>query len=160
MCAARLCAENDRSALARNDSALYALMDVPMDATVLLDGGATCGALTTTLLFDVDPEGIGGGPECVHSEDVLCSPIATFILTLHFITPLAIVDCNTPSVDALAGRGRGARDVIKDDFGGKLPSGRPQTSASVRVYPENAVLPADGFLPSADAVKIASARTQ
>jgi hypothetical protein len=39
------------------------------------------------------------------------------------------------------------RDVIKDDFGGKLPSGRPQTSARVRVYSTDAILPADGFLP-------------
>jgi hypothetical protein len=34
-----------------------------------------------------------------------------------------------------------------------------RTSARVRVYPADAVLPTDGFLPSADAVKIASART-
>jgi hypothetical protein len=32
-------------------------------------------------------------------------------------------------------------------------------SARVRVYPGDAVLPADGFLPSADAVKTASVRT-
>jgi hypothetical protein len=43
-------------------------------------------------------------------------------------------------------------DVIKDDFGGKLPSGRRtsadvvQTSAHVRVYPADAVLSADRFL--------------
>jgi hypothetical protein len=35
-----------------------------------------------------------------------------------------------------------------------------RTSARVRVYPTDAVLPADGFLPSADAVKTASARTR
>jgi hypothetical protein len=35
-----------------------------------------------------------------------------------------------------------------------------QTSARIRVYPANVVLPADGFLPSADAVKTASARTR
>jgi hypothetical protein len=35
-----------------------------------------------------------------------------------------------------------------------------QTSARVRVYPADAVLPADGFLPSADAVETASARTR
>jgi hypothetical protein len=58
------------------------------------------------------------------------------------------------------------RDVIKDEIGGKLPSGRPfrpdvvRTSARVRVYPADAVLPADRFLPSADAVNTASARTQ
>jgi hypothetical protein len=46
---------------------------------------------------------------------------------------------------------RAARDVIKNDFGGKLPSGHP-FRPDVRVYP------ADGFLPSADAVKTASAR--
>jgi hypothetical protein len=51
------------------------------------------------------------------------------------------------------------RDVIKDDFGGKLPSGRP-FRPDVRVYPANTVLPADEFLPSADAVKTASARTR
>jgi hypothetical protein len=50
------------------------------------------------------------------------------------------------------------RDVIKDEIGGKLPSGRP-FRPDVRVYPADAVLPADGFLPSADAVKTASART-
>jgi hypothetical protein len=54
---------------------------------------------------------------------------------------------------------KGGRDVIKDDFGGKLLSGRSRTSARVRVYPADVVLPADGFLPSADAVKTASART-
>jgi hypothetical protein len=45
------------------------------------------------------------------------------------------------------------RDVIKEDFGGKLPSGRP-FRPDVRVYP------ADGFLPSADTIKTASARTR
>jgi hypothetical protein len=40
----------------------------PVDATVLLDGGATCGALTTTLPSSVDPVGVGGGLECVRSE--------------------------------------------------------------------------------------------
>jgi hypothetical protein len=55
-----------------------------------------------------------------------------------------------------------ARDVIKDDFGEKLPSGRPdvQTSARVRFYPTDAILPADGFLPSTDVVKTASAWPQ
>jgi hypothetical protein len=50
------------------------------------------------------------------------------------------------------------RDVIKDDFGGKLPSGspfRPDVRARP-VYSADAVLPADGFLPSADAVKSVS----
>jgi hypothetical protein len=53
------------------------------------------------------------------------------------------------------------RDVIKDDFEGKLPSGRPfvRTSAHVRLYPAAAILPAYGFLQSADTVKTASART-
>jgi hypothetical protein len=34
-----------------------------------------------------------------------------------------------------------------------------RTSTRVRVYPVDAVLPVDGFLPSADAVKTASAWT-
>jgi hypothetical protein len=55
-----------------------------------------------------------------------------------------------------------ARDVIKDDFGGKLPSDVLfiRTSARIRVYPTDAVLSADGFLPSTEAVKTASARTR
>jgi hypothetical protein len=75
---------------------------------VPLDGGATHGALTTTLLSGVDPAGVGGGPECVRSEDVLCSPTAILLLTLCSITPSPIVDCNAPFVVASAGRGRGA----------------------------------------------------
>jgi hypothetical protein len=35
-----------------------------------------------------------------------------------------------------------------------------RTSGRVRIYPADAILPTDGFLPSADAVKIASAWTQ
>jgi hypothetical protein len=65
-------------------------------ATVLVDGGATCGALTTTLPLGVDPMGVGGGPECVRSEDVLYSPAAILLLTLHSITPSVAVDCNAP----------------------------------------------------------------
>jgi hypothetical protein len=76
-------------------------------ATVLLDGGATCGALTTIIPPGVDPAGVGGGPECVRSEEVLYSPIATLLLTLRSITPSAPVDYNAPSVVASAGRGRG-----------------------------------------------------
>jgi hypothetical protein len=76
-------------------------------ATVLLDGGATRGALTTTLPPGVDPASIGGGPECVRSEDVLYSPIATLLLTLRSITPAAAADCNAPFVVASAGRGGG-----------------------------------------------------
>jgi hypothetical protein len=79
-----------------------------MIATVLLDGGATRAALTTTLPPSVDPVGVGDGPECVCSEDVLCSPVATLLLTLHSITPSTAVDCNAPSVVASIGRGRGA----------------------------------------------------
>jgi hypothetical protein len=52
------------------------------------------------------------------------------------------------------------RDVIKDDFGGKLPSGCPWTSARFRIYPADAVLPADRFLPTADAVQTVSTRMQ
>jgi hypothetical protein len=81
---------------------------VPVGATVLLDGRATRGALTTTLPPGVDPTGVGGGLECVHSEDVLYSPVATLLLTLRSITPSAAVDCNALSVVASAGRGRGA----------------------------------------------------
>jgi hypothetical protein len=77
-------------------------------AIVLLDGGATRGALTTILPPGVDPTGVGGGPECVRSEDVLCSPIATLFLTLRSITPSAAVDCNAPSVVTSAGRERRA----------------------------------------------------
>jgi hypothetical protein len=65
------------------------------------------GALTTTLSPGVDPMGVGGGPECVRSEDVLCSLVATLLFTLCSITPSAAVDCNAPSVVASAGRGRG-----------------------------------------------------
>jgi hypothetical protein len=74
-----------------------------MGATVLLDGEATRGALTTTLPPSVDPAGIGGGPECVRSEDVPCSSVATLLFTLRSITPLATADCNAPSVVASAG---------------------------------------------------------
>jgi hypothetical protein len=77
-------------------------------ATVLLDGGATHAALTTTLPHGVDPAGIGDGPECVRLEDVLCSPVTTLLLTLRSITPSAAVDCNAPSNVASVGRGRGA----------------------------------------------------
>jgi hypothetical protein len=66
------------------------------------------GALTTTLPPGVDPAGVGGGPECVRSEDVLYSPVATLLLKLRSITPSVPVDCNAPSVVASVGRGRGA----------------------------------------------------
>jgi hypothetical protein len=79
-----------------------------VSTTVLLDGGATRGALTTTLLPGVDHAGVGDGPECVRSENVLCTPIATLPLTLRSITPSAAMDCNAPSVVASIGRGRGA----------------------------------------------------
>jgi hypothetical protein len=79
-----------------------------MGAIVPLDGGATHGALTTTLLPGVDPTGVGGGPECVRSEDVLCSPAAILLLTLCSIIPSAVVDCNAPFVVASVGWGRGA----------------------------------------------------
>jgi hypothetical protein len=46
---------------------------------------------------------------------------------------------------------KAVRDVIEDDFGGKITV---RMSARIRVYP------ADGFLPSADAVKTASAQTR
>jgi hypothetical protein len=82
--------------------------EVPVSATVLLDEGAMRGALTTTLPPGVDPTGVGGGPECMHSEGVLCSPVTTLLLTLRSITPSPAVDCNPPSVVASAGRGRGA----------------------------------------------------
>jgi hypothetical protein len=72
-------------------------------ATVLLDGGATRGALTTTLPPGVDPVGVGDGPECVRLEDVLCSHVATLLLMLRSITPSAAVDCNAPSVVASVG---------------------------------------------------------
>jgi hypothetical protein len=65
-------------------------------------------ALTTTLPLGIDPAGVGDGPECVRSEDVLYSPIASFLLTLRSITPSAAVDCNAPSVVASVGRGHGA----------------------------------------------------
>jgi hypothetical protein len=77
-------------------------------ATLLLDGGATHAAFTTTIPPSVDHAGVGDGPECVRSEDVLCSPVATLFLTLRSITPSAAVDCNAPSVIASVGRGRGA----------------------------------------------------
>jgi hypothetical protein len=77
-------------------------------AIVLLDGGATRGALTTILPPSVDPAGVGDGSECVRSKDVLCSLVATLLLTLCSITPSAAVDCNAPSVVASVGQGRGA----------------------------------------------------
>jgi hypothetical protein len=77
-------------------------------ATVLFDGGATRGALSTALPPSVDPAGVGDGPECVRSEDVLCSPVATLLLTLRSITPSAIVDYKASSVVASVGRERGA----------------------------------------------------
>jgi hypothetical protein len=66
------------------------------------------GALTTTFPPGVDPVGVGGGPECMRSKDVLYSPAATLHLTLHSITPSAAMDCNAPFVVASAGWGRGA----------------------------------------------------
>jgi hypothetical protein len=60
----------------------------------------------------------------------------------------------------VAGRGS-TRDVIKDDIGGKLPSGRP-FRLDVRARPRlsrGRGFPADGFLPSAEVVKTASVRT-
>jgi hypothetical protein len=108
MCAVALCAKDDRNTPARDDLAWYAPTKVPVSATVLLDGGATHGALNTTLPPGVDPTGVGGGPECVLSEDVLYSPVATLLLTLRSITPSAAVDCNAPSLVASVGRGRGA----------------------------------------------------
>jgi hypothetical protein len=108
VCAIRLCAEDDRKAHARDDSAWCAPTEVPVSATVLLDGEATHGVLTTTHPPGVDPAGVGDGLECVRSEDVLCSPVATLLLTLCFITPSAAVDCNASSVVASVGQGRGA----------------------------------------------------
>jgi hypothetical protein len=82
--------------------------EVPVIATVLLDGRAPRAALTTTLPPGVDPAGVDNGPECVRLEDVLCSPVATLLLTLRSITPSAAVDCNAPSVIASVGRRCGA----------------------------------------------------
>jgi hypothetical protein len=79
-----------------------------MGATVPLDGGAMRGALTTILPPGVDPAGVVGGPECLRSEDVLCSPTAILLLTLCSITPSAAVDCNAPSIVASTGRECGA----------------------------------------------------
>jgi hypothetical protein len=72
-----------------------------MSATVVFDGGATHGALTTTLPPGVDPTGVGGGPECVRLEDVLYSPVATLLLTLRSITPSATMDYNVPPLSLL-----------------------------------------------------------
>jgi hypothetical protein len=79
-----------------------------VSATVLLDGGARLEALTTTLPPGVDPAGVGGGPECVRSEDVLRSHVATLLLMLCSITPSAAMDCNAPSAVTFVGRGRRA----------------------------------------------------
>jgi hypothetical protein len=106
-CAVGLCAEDDCNAPTRDDSAWCVLTEVPVSATVLLDGGAKRGALTTTLPLGVDPAGVGGGPECVRSEDMLYSPVATLLLMLHSIIPSDAVDCNASSVVASVGRGRG-----------------------------------------------------
>jgi hypothetical protein len=108
VCTLGLCTEDDRNAPARDDSAWCAPTEVPVSATVLLDGGATRGALTTTLPPGIDPAGVGDGPECVRSEDVLCSPVATLLLKLRSITPSTTVDCNAPSVVTSVGRGHGA----------------------------------------------------
>ena len=62
-----------------------------------------CGALTTTLPPGVDPAGVGSGSKWVRLDDVFYSPVATLLLTLHSITPLAVVDYNIPSVVASAG---------------------------------------------------------
>jgi hypothetical protein len=107
-CAVGLSVEYDRNAPARNDSAWCIPTEVPVIAIVLLDGIATRAALTTTLPPGVDPAGVGDGPECVRSEDVLCSPVATLLLTLRSITPSVALDCNAPSVVASIGQGRGA----------------------------------------------------
>jgi hypothetical protein len=65
------------------------------------------GAFTSILPPGLDPTGVGSGPECVRSEDVLYSPVATLLLTLRSITPSAAMDCNAPSVVASASRGHG-----------------------------------------------------
>jgi hypothetical protein len=103
-----LCAEDDHNAPAHDESAWCAPTEVSVSATVFLGGGATHGALTTTLPPGIDPAGVGSGPECMRSEDVLCSPVATLLLTLRSITPSAALDYNAPSIVASVGRGRGA----------------------------------------------------
>jgi hypothetical protein len=108
VCAAGLCTEDDCNAPAREDSAWCAPTDVLVGATVPLDGGTTRGALTSILPPGIDPAGVGSGPECVHLEDILCSPAAILLLTLRSITPSVAMDCNAPSVVASTSRGRGA----------------------------------------------------
>ena len=56
---AGLCAEDDCSVPARDDLAWCAPTEVLVDATVLLDGRAMCGAFTNTLLPGVELVGIG-----------------------------------------------------------------------------------------------------
>jgi hypothetical protein len=94
-CAVGLCTEDDRNAPAHDDLAWCAPTEVPVSATVLLDGGAMRGALTTTLPPGVDPTGVGDGPECVRLEDMLYSLVATLLLTLRSITPSTAVDCKS-----------------------------------------------------------------
>ena len=85
--ASGLYGEDDRSAPTRDDSAWCTPTEVLVGGTVPLDGRATCGALTTKLPLGINPVGVVDGAECVRSEDVLCSPPATFLLTFRSITP-------------------------------------------------------------------------
>ena len=108
MSAVGLYGADHHSAPACDDSAWCGSIEVAVSATIPLDGLAKRGALITTLPLGVDPTGIVGGPECVRSEDVLCSPPATLLLMLHSMTPSHVVDCNASSIVGSSGRGRGA----------------------------------------------------
>ena len=105
VCVVGLYVEDDRNIPARDDSAWCASTEVLVDAIVLFGGGTMRGAFTTTLPPSVDPASVGNGLECMRLEDVLCSLIATLLLTLHSIIPSIAVDCNAPSVVTFVGRG-------------------------------------------------------
>ena len=61
------------------------------------------GALTTILPLGVDPAGVDSGPKCVRSEDVLCSPSATLLLTLRSMIPSPAMDYSTSSITSSVG---------------------------------------------------------
>jgi hypothetical protein len=75
-CVAGLCVEDDRNAPAHDDLVWCVPTEIPVGATVLLDGGPTRGALTSTLPPGVDPVGVG--PECVRSKDVFAVLLQPF----------------------------------------------------------------------------------
>ena len=106
--ASGLCGEDDRSTLVCDDPAWCTPTEVLVGGTVPLDRRAMHGALTTTLPLGIDLVGVVDGAECVRSEDVLCSPPKTLLLTFRSITPSPAVIWNASSVLGSIDQGHGA----------------------------------------------------